>query len=127
MLILSKAENTNAARSFGFTKTVVDECYKLLHSIYDRYKFPPNRIYNMDETGITTVLYGPKVLAKRSQKQVGQFVSRERGELVTFCGIISATGSAYVYPRVRFKEEFLRGAPASSLGLSNKSGWMKAD
>uniref|UniRef100_A0A336M6K4 CSON010990 protein n=1 Tax=Culicoides sonorensis TaxID=179676 RepID=A0A336M6K4_CULSO len=128
---LRKAENTSAARSFGFTKTAVSGFYSLLRSCYDKYNFPPNRIFNLDESGITTVLNGPKVLAQKSQKQVGQFVSRERGELVTFVGIVNATGTAlppvYVFPRVRFKDEFLKNAPLGSIGLANKSGWMTAD
>lgn len=62
------------------------------------------------------------------KKQIGQAVSGERGQLVTFCGIVSATGVAippvFVFPRVRYKDYFLNGAPIGSLGLAYKSGWM---
>ncbi|XP_050307484.1 uncharacterized protein LOC126744168 [Anthonomus grandis grandis] len=55
----------------------------------------------------------------------------ERGELVTFVGIISATGnslpSVYVFPRIRNIEEYLSDAPPLSLALGNKSGWMTKD
>ena len=47
------------------------------------------------------------------------------------CCCINAAGTAlppaYIFPRVRFKSEMLRGAPAGSLGLANQSEWMRAD
>ncbi|XP_034828899.1 uncharacterized protein [Maniola hyperantus] len=96
-----------------------------------QYNFTPDRIINLDETGISTVLSTPKVIAGRKQRQVGQIVSAERGELVTFCGIITATGSSlppvYVFPRVHYKDHFLNGAPDGSLGLANRSGWMTSE
>ena len=50
----------------------------------DKYKFPPQRIFNCDETGITTVQGKPsKVLAKTGRRQVGGLVSAERGQLVS--------------------------------------------
>lgn len=60
----------------------------------DRYKFPDSRILNVDESGITTVLQTPRVVAPTGAKRVGQCVSAERGQIVTFCGIITASGNA---------------------------------
>lgn len=58
-------------------------------------------------------------------------MSAERGELVTFCGIMTATSAAhppvYIFPRVHFKDPFLIGAPQGSLDLANRSGWMTAE
>ena len=46
----------------------------------DKYKFSPQRIFNCDKTGITTVQGKPsKVLAKTGRRQVGGLVSAERG------------------------------------------------
>lgn len=130
-LSLRKPENTSAARSFAFNKTAVAEFFDNFERIMLRYKFTPDRIVNLDETGINTVLPTPKVLAEKKQRQVGQIVSAERGELVTFCGIVTATGAAlppvYIFPRVHFKDPFLNGAPQGSLGLANRSGWMTAE
>uniref|UniRef100_A0A336LYP6 CSON005489 protein n=1 Tax=Culicoides sonorensis TaxID=179676 RepID=A0A336LYP6_CULSO len=124
---LRKAENTSAARSFGFTKTAV--------AGFTRYFAPAMTNTISHSTGslikMNVALPQSKVLAQKSQKQVGQFVSREHGEIVTFIGIVNVTGTAlppvYVFPRVRFKDEFLKNAPLGSIGLANKPGWMTAD
>ena len=101
-IALRKPENTSVARSFGFNKTAVSEFFQNYESVLVRYQFTGTRIFNFDETGITTVLSTPKVLAHKAQKQVGQIVSAERGDLVTFVGIIPATGTAippaFVFP-----------------------------
>ncbi|KAF2895547.1 hypothetical protein ILUMI_10628 [Ignelater luminosus] len=66
-----------------------------------------SRVFNLDETGTGTVL-SPK-------------------RLVTACNIIRARGHAFppamVFPRDYFKEHMLRGAPRSTTGLTNPSGW----
>ncbi|KAJ8942921.1 hypothetical protein NQ314_009896 [Rhamnusium bicolor] len=97
-------------------------------NITTKYKFTPDRIYNIDESGISTVLPCPRIIAETGKKQVGQAVSGERGQLLTFVGIINATGNALppaiIFPRVRYKDYFLNGAPTGSLGLASKSGWM---
>lgn len=57
-------------------------------------------------------------MAEKSQKQIAQLVSAERGELVTFGGIISASGNTIpllvIFPRVHFKDQFMVGAPEGS-------------
>ncbi|KAG5880093.1 hypothetical protein JTB14_011596 [Gonioctena quinquepunctata] len=83
-----------------------------------------------ENTRISTVLSTPKVLAEKNQKQIGQLVSAERSELVTFGGIISASGNTipplFISPRVHFKDHFMAGAPEGSLGVANKSGWINS-
>lgn len=50
-----KPEATSAARARGFNKPSVKAFYALLRDILDSNQFPPSRIYNADETGVSTV------------------------------------------------------------------------
>ena len=89
------------------------------------------RILNLDESGLTTVQKVPKVISVKGVKQVGQVTSRERGELVTLCGVVSASGTALppvmVFPRKNYKDIFMTGAPEGALGLVASSGWMNSE
>lgn len=62
------------------------------------------------------------MIAEKGKKQVGRIVSAERGELVTFCGIINAVGQTippvFSFPKIWYKEIFLNGAPVEMM-----EGW----
>ena len=55
--------------------------------------------------------------------------SGERGSLVTIAVAVSATGNVvppfFIFPRVHFRDNFLKCAPPGSSGSANPSGWMK--
>ncbi|KAJ8916934.1 hypothetical protein NQ315_013406 [Exocentrus adspersus] len=89
---LRKPENTSLARFMAFNKPVVENFFSRYVSVLEKYKFKPNQIWNLDETGLTTVMEPPKVVATKGKKQVANVSSQERGELVTFVGIINAAG-----------------------------------
>lgn len=122
---LRKPENTSYARARAFNKVKVGGFFEKLKSFMEKYHFGPERIFNLDETGVTTVPKAVKVVAKKGKKQVGSAATAERGELTTIVGIISASGCmvppVYIFPRLRHVEEFIVGGPPGALGTSGKS------
>ena len=120
-------EATSLARGMSFFKRNLDIFSDNLMTVSGTKDIPRHRIYNRNETGITTVQKAPKGLLENGSKQVGQFTSQERGVNVTMVEIICSKGisipPAYVFPRVNFKDHCHKDAP-STLGLAAESGWM---
>jgi hypothetical protein len=131
-LSLRMPEPTSAARAQGFNEVAVGKFFDLLQDLQQKLHFTPDRIYNCDETGITTVPNKPsKVIAAKGKKQVGSLSSAERGQLVTVEICMSASGNfvppLFVFPRCRMKPDLMDNAPPGSQGVAHPSGWMQSD
>ena len=57
---------------------------------FERDVFTPDKIWNVDETGCTTVQKPRKIFAAAGSEQVGAIVFGERGQLVILCCAVSA-------------------------------------
>ena len=105
-LALRTPENTSLSRSTSFNRHNLNNKYS---SLLERYCFTPEKIWNLDETGCTTVQKTKKIIAATGIKQVGAIVSSERGILVTLCCAINAVGNALppmlIFPRVHCKDQ----------------------
>ncbi|KAB0804365.1 hypothetical protein PPYR_01335 [Photinus pyralis] len=115
----------------NFNPENVGKFFDNLSDVMERHNFEPHNIFNVDETGCTTVQKPNKVISLKGVKQVGAITSQERGTLVTMCFAINALGNSippmFVFPLVRYHDHFVRDGPDSCIGSANRSGWMQEE
>ncbi|KAK0068382.1 jerky protein [Biomphalaria pfeifferi] len=66
---------------------------------------PKDKIWNMDETGISTVQKPVKIIGSKGTRQVGSVTSAERGQTVRVLCAMNAAGTyippIFIFPRKR--------------------------
>jgi len=81
-LTLRSPEATSSARAQAFNRPNVMQFFNILQNLQQTKNFLPHRIFNVDETGLTTVQSKSSIiLALKGRKQVGSLTSAKRSVL----------------------------------------------
>lgn len=129
---LRQPTSTSIARAMGFNMPQCERFFINLTVLMDKHNFPPNAIYNMDETGISTVPNNPpKVISTKGKRAVNKISSAERGTNVTIVSAMSPVGHfvppVFIFGRKRMKAELLDGAPPGSVAMVSDSSFINSD
>lgn len=128
-LVLRVPQQISANRITAFNKNTVNDFFEKLKDVMTSTSYGPNRIWNMDETGFSTVPPKPKkIVTSKGSKSVGKFASQERGTNVTMALAINAAGQHippfYLFPRKNMRADFMSHATPNAVVYANGSGWM---
>ncbi|KAB0803149.1 hypothetical protein PPYR_00119 [Photinus pyralis] len=127
VISLRKPEPTSINRISAFNETQVNQFFQNLKKLYEKYHFSNEKIFNVDETGISTMQKPSKRVGPKGIKQFGAKTSAERGKTVTVICCFNAAGTCYVppmfiFPRTRTTTLEKNGPPNAKYSCS-KSGW----
>jgi len=122
----SKPQKLDLARAKTSRETLnkyYDELFNVLtdNKIINK----PQKIFNIDESGVTSEHTPPKIICNKDT--VPQNITSARSSTVTVIAAGNAAGQSvppyYVFPGVRWNDDFMKGACPGSAGEMSKSGW----
>ena len=90
----------------------------------------PNRIYNVDETGIALDGHAPRIVAKKGQKKVRYRTSGNKTQ-VTVIACVSASGQCIlpfvIFDAKRLNMEWSKDEVVGTLYGLNSNGWVDSE
>ena len=127
-LSLKTPEGMSIARAMAFNRVSVEVFFTAYTEAVQKYQFQPDRIYNLDESSLSTVMKPVRVVCERGQPVASQ-ITRERGTTMTFVGIISAAGTfvppVFIIPRKQWNDSFMRGTINGSKGILHQNAFSR--
>ena len=122
-----KPQKLSISRAKSASGDVINNYYSELGNILTTNNLTnkPERIYNIDETGVSTEHSPPKIVCNVGTNP--QAVTSPRSSTVTCIAASNALGNSvppyYVFPGARWNDDFLDGASTGAAGTMSKSGW----
>ena len=95
------------ARAKGFNRAAINGFFDIIEAEFVKHNYTPNRIFNVDETGLSVVQSKIPKSCCTERKKVGAMTSAERESLVAAIGCVSSAGT-YVPPMIIFPQEKLQ-------------------
>ncbi|XP_023215632.1 uncharacterized protein LOC111618357 isoform X2 [Centruroides sculpturatus] len=130
-LSLRTPEGMSMSRIMGFTREKVNKFFEIFQQVKIDNNIPAERIFNMDEIGVSNVQTPKKFLATRGLRQIDRITSADKGRNITVVGTISAAGTflppMVIYPRTRINPNLLFGSFPGTAAYAAPSGWMDVD
>lgn len=121
-------EATSLNRITAFNATEVNLFFDQLKMIQAKHNIPSHRIFNIDETGISTVQKNYKILAPKGVKQIGKATSGERGVTTTVVCAVSASGlyvpPMFIFKRKRMNALLVKDCNSDMIATVSDSGWI---
>lgn len=133
-LSIRQAEGLSIARAQGLNRGEVNKMFDLLlnvmteHNLLDK----PDKIFNIDETGVQLNNSTGKVIATRGARVVHSITSAEKGETLSVIACCNAVGNflppVVIIKGVNKKPEFQDGLPpGSEVYMNKKSAYVNAE
>lgn len=133
-LAVRKAQGMSTARAKGMTRQECTEYFELLGNVLKENNLlnTPQKIYNLDETGLQLNNNPGKVVVTKGAKMVNCITSGEKGETVSVITCVNAEGSFFppccIFKGKNKKREFEDGLPpGGKVVMGEKSAYVTSE